>query len=239
MQEILQEAIDEIEFCQGNITSKWGAVRASLGHPEPFPIKFVEIGNEDWFSSTYPYRWDIMYNGLKAVYPDITYISTAYNEASASFHYNISIPAGEIWDTHHYEEPSFFVRGFNFYDNWQEATNNTGVEIFLGEYSALQIDTPTGIVDFSFPSDSHIFYPRLVSALSEGVYLLGMERNPNVCKLASYAPSLQDLNWYNWTPDMIAFDADPSHTVRSASYWQQSLFAHYRGTQSLPVTNSA
>ncbi|KAK5733513.1 hypothetical protein LTR17_009630 [Elasticomyces elasticus] len=238
MQEILQEALDEIEFCQGNITSKWGSVRASLGHPEPFDIKFVEIGNEDWFSSTYPYRWEYMYNGLKAAYPNITYISTAYNEASASFGYNISIPAGELWDTHHYEEPSFFVRGFDFYDNWQERTNNTGVEIFLGEYSALQIDTPTGIVDFSFPADVHITYPRLVSALSEGVYLLGMERNPNVCKLSAYAPSLQDFNWYNWTPDMIGFDADPNHTVLSASYWLQTLLGSYRGTQTLPVTNS-
>ncbi|TKA74779.1 hypothetical protein B0A55_03848 [Friedmanniomyces simplex] len=238
MPEILQEALDEIEFCMGNITSTWGSVRASLGHPEPFDIKFVEIGNEDWFSSTYPYRWDFMYNGLKAVYPNITYISTAYNEASASYGYNISIPAGALWDTHHYEEPSFFVTGFDFYDNWQETTNNTGVEVFLGEYSALQIDTPTGVVNFTFPEDTHIMYPRLVSALSEGVYLLGLERNPNVCKLASYAPSLEDLNWYNWTPDMVAFDADPSHTVLSASYWQQWLFAHYRGTQSLPVTNS-
>jgi len=178
MQEILQEALDEIEFCMGNTTSKWGSVRASLGHPEPFDIKFVEIGNEDWFSSTYPYRWEFMYNGLKAVYPNITYISTAYNEASASYGYNISIPAGVLWDTHHYEEPSFFVRNFDFYDNWQERTNNTGVEVMLGEYSAFQIDTPSGILDFSDPVDEHIFYPRLVSALSEGVYLLGMERNP-------------------------------------------------------------
>ena len=179
MQEVLQEALDEIEFCMGNVTSKWGSVRASLGHPEPFDIKFVEIGNEDWFSSTYPYRWDYLYNGLKAVYPDITYISTAYNEASASYGYNISIPAGVLWDTHHYDEPSFFVKGFNFWDNWQEETNNTGVEVFLGEYSVIQIDEPLDIVDFSFPQDLHVFYPRLVSALAEGVYLLGMERNPN------------------------------------------------------------
>ncbi|KAK0257074.1 hypothetical protein LTR91_001589 [Friedmanniomyces endolithicus] len=238
MPEVLQEALDEIEFCMGNITSKWGSVRASLGHPEPFDIKFVEIGNEDWFSSTYPYRWKFMYEGLKAAYPNITYISTAYNEASASYGYNITIPPGVLWDTHHYEEPSFFVRGFNFYDNWQETTNQPGAQVFLGEFSAIQIDTPSHAVNFSFPEDKHIYYPRLVSALAEGVYLLGLERNPNVCKLASYAPSLQDFNWYNWTPDMIGFDADPSHTVRSASYWQQWLFAHYRGTQSLPITNS-
>jgi len=169
----------EIEFCMGNITSKWGSVRASLGHPEPFDIKFVEIGNEDWFSSTYPYRWKFMYEGLKAAYPNITYISTAYNEASASYGYNITIPPGVLWDTHHYEEPSFFVRGFNFYDNWQETTNQPGAQVFLGEFSAIQIDTPSHAVNFSFPEDKHIYYPRLVSALAEGVYLLGLERNPN------------------------------------------------------------
>ena len=96
MGEILQEALDELEYAMGNTSTKWGAVRAANGHPEPFPIKFVEIGNEDWFSTTYPYRWEYMYNGLKAAYPNITYISTAYNENLA---YNISIPAGEIWDT--------------------------------------------------------------------------------------------------------------------------------------------
>ncbi|KAI7082118.1 glycoside hydrolase [Hortaea werneckii] len=235
MHVILQEALDELEFCMGNTSTYWGARRAALGHPEPFPIKYVEIGNEDWFSSTYPYRWPYLYNGLKQAYPDIQYISSAYDENE---YYNISIPAGEVWDTHHYEEPSYFVRNFDFYDNWQERTNNSGVEVSLGEYSAIQIDTPSGIVNYSFPADLHIFYPRLVSALAEGVYLLGMERNPNVCKFASFAPSLQDLNWYNWTPDMIAFDADPSHTVLSASYWQQWLFAHYRGHETLPVTNT-
>lgn len=235
MDEVLQEALDELEFCMGNTSTTYGALRAERGHPEPFPIKFVEIGNEDWFSSTYPYRWPIMYDGLKAAYPNITYISTAYNENLA---YNISIPAGEVWDTHHYEEPSFFIRNFDFYDNWQSRTNNTGVEVLLGEYSAIQIDTPSGIVDYTFPADLHIPYPRLVSALAEGVYLLGMERNPATCKFVSFAPSLQNLNWYNWTPDMIAFDADPSHTVLSASYWQQWIFAHYRGTQTLPVTNT-
>ncbi|KAI6817140.1 glycoside hydrolase [Hortaea werneckii] len=235
MHVILQEALDELEFCMGNTSTYWGARRAALGHPEPFPIKYVEIGNEDWFSSTYSYRWPYLYNGLKEAYPDIQYISSAYDENE---YYNISIPAGEVWDTHHYEEPSYFIRNFDFYDHWQERTNNSGVEVSLGEYSAIQIDTPSGIVNYSFPADLHIFYPRLVSALAEGVYLLGMERNPNVCKFASFAPSLQDLNWYNWTPDMIAFDADPSHTVLSASYWQQWLFAHYRGHETLPVTNT-
>lgn len=235
MQEIVDDALNELEFCMGDTSTYWGSLRAQYGHPEPFNIKFVEIGNEDWFSTTYPYRWAAMYNGLKAVYPNITYISTAYNENTL---YNISIPAGEMWDTHHYEEPSYFLENFDFYDNWQEATNNTGVGVLLGEYSAIQIDTYSGVVNYSFPADVHIFYPSLVSAIAEGTYALGAERNPNTVKMSSYAPSLQNQNWFNWTPDMITFDANWNHTVRSVSYWQQWLFAHYRGTQTLPVTNT-
>jgi len=192
MDEILQDALNELEFCMGNTSTKYGALRAEYGHPEPFDIKFVEIGNEDWFSTTYPYRWRYMYNGLKAAHPNITYISTAFNENPA---YNISIPEGEIWDTHHYEEPSYFVENFNFFDNWQERTNNTDVGILVGEVSAIQIDTPSGTVDFSFPQSVHIFYPRLVSALTEGIYFLGFERNPLVVKLSSFAASLQNINW--------------------------------------------
>lgn len=97
MGEILQEALDELEYCMGDVSTTWGARRAADGHPAPFKINFVEVGNEDWFSGTYPYRWNAMYNGLKAVYPNITYISTAFDENTL---YNISIPAGNMWDWH-------------------------------------------------------------------------------------------------------------------------------------------
>jgi alpha-L-arabinofuranosidase len=231
---LLKEALDELEFCMGSTSTYWGGKRAEYGHPEPFNIKYVEIGNEDWFGKNYPFRFKYLYGGLKAAYPDIIYISTAYNENPD---YTIDIPAGAMWDTHHYEPPAFFIDGFDFYDNWQEATNNTNVTIFLGEYSVFQIDTPSEIDDFSDPPDIHIFYPRLLSAIAEGVYLLGAERNPNVVKLSSYAPSLQNWNWYNWTPNLIAFDADPLHTVLSVSYYLQKLFNSYRGTESVQVTN--
>ena len=106
-----------------------------------------------------------------------------------------------MWDTHHYEEPSFFVESFNYWDNWQQATGNENVTILIGEYSVYQVDTPSGVVDFSNPPDIHIAYPRLVSAIAESVYLLGAERNPNTVKMSSYAPSFENLNGDNWTPD--------------------------------------
>ena len=235
MHEVIQEALDELEYCMGPVSTKYGALRAAHGHPAPFSIKFVEIGNEDWFSTTYPYRWTMMFEALRQAYPGITYISTTFDEHSE---YKIKLPRGTIWDTHHYEEPQYFLRNFNYFDNWQARTNNSGVGVLLGEYSVFQVDTPSGVVDFKNPPNIHVTYPRMLSALAEGVYALGGERNPHVVGMSSYAPSLQNLNWYNWTPNMIHFTANPDETILSASYWQQWMFARYRGTHTLPTTNT-
>jgi alpha-N-arabinofuranosidase len=235
MYPVLKEALDELEFCLGGTDTYWGTKRAELGHPEPYTINYVEIGNEDWFSTNYPFRFNYLYKHLKAAYPEITFIASGYNEVA---NYTVELPPGSMWDTHHYEEPEFFINSFDFWDNWQEATNNTDVTVEIGEYSVIQIQTPGGSVDWSFPPDLHIAYPRLVSALAEGVYLLGAERNPNVVKMTCYAPSLQNFNWYNWTPNLVGFDADPSHTVLSISYWLQRLLNEYRGTESVTVRNT-
>jgi alpha-N-arabinofuranosidase len=135
------------------------------------------------------------------------------------------------------EEPQYFLRNFNFFDNWQSNTNNTDVGVLLGEYSVFQVDTPSGRVNFQKPKDIHVAYPRLLSAIAEGVYALGGERNPNTVKMSSYAPSLQNMNGFQWTPNMIVFNADVGKTVLSTSYWQQWIFSRFRGTHTLPVTN--
>ncbi|KAL2063106.1 hypothetical protein VTL71DRAFT_6178 [Oculimacula yallundae] len=235
MYPVLKEALDELEFCMGSTSTYWGAKRAEYGHPEPFKIQYIEIGNEDWFAKAYPFRFKYLYDGLKAAYPDIILISSAFDENSG---YKVKLPPGSMWDTHSYKEPKYFIDHFDYFDNWQERTNNTNVTIMVGEYSVYQVDTPSGSVNFSNPPDLHVSYPRMVSALAEGVYLLGAERNPNVVKLTSYAPSLQNWNWYNWTPNLIAFDADPAHTVLSTSYYLQKLFNAYRGTESVEVKNT-
>lgn len=91
MGDVVQDALYELEYCMGDVTTHYGALRAQHGHPDPFNISYIELGNEDWFSSTYPYRFPLLYNGIKAKYPDITLISTAYNENP---YYNITIPPG-------------------------------------------------------------------------------------------------------------------------------------------------
>ena len=122
----------------------------------------------------------------------MTLISTAFNESPD---YNISIPSGGFWDTHHYQQPTFFLEQFDYFDNWEERTGNEGVDVFIGEYSVFSIDTPSGEVNYSDPIDEHIAYPQLLSAIAESIYLIGAERNPNLVKLSSYAPSFQNFNW--------------------------------------------
>lgn len=233
MGEVLQDILNELEYITADSNTPYGSLRASHGHPEPFSLNYVEIGNEDWFSETYPYRFPILYNGIKQAYPNLTVISSAYNEND---NYNISIPAGGMWDTHHYQSPSYFLQNFNYFDNWQENTNNDDVTVFIGEYSVFQVDTPSGEVNFSNPLGQHVFFPTLMAAIGEGVYLLGAERNPNVVKMSAYAPTFINLNWQNWTPDLVAFTASWDETVFSASYYMEQLFAHHRGHETVSVT---
>src|SRR5271163_2291268 len=100
---VLANILNELEYCMGDTSTHYGALEAEHGHSEPFKIKYIEVGNEDWFSSTYPYRFPILYQGIKQAYPEIALISTAYNEANTTYSYTISIPPGGKWDTHHYE----------------------------------------------------------------------------------------------------------------------------------------
>lgn len=236
---VLDDILHELEYCMGDTTTYYGALRAAHGHPAPFQINYIELGNEDWFSPTYPYRFPFLYQGVKQAYPDITVISTAWNEALPTYNYNISIPAGSMWDTHHYETPSFFLEQFDYFDNWQQDTGNEGVTVFIGEYASFQLDTPNPVINFTLSYPYHIQHPNLVGAIGEAVYLVGAERNPAVVKMTSYAPSFQNLNWLNWDPDLVAFTADPDQTVFSVSYYAQQMFARHRGTETVPVTTVA
>jgi alpha-N-arabinofuranosidase len=242
MPAVLQEALDMLEYCMGPTSTRHGALRAQHGHAKPVQIKFVEIGNEDWFSATYDYRWKVMYEGMKKRYPNITYISTVYDERRASKTDSetkarpMQLPPGTMWDTHHYEEPKYFLKNFNFYDNWQEREGQPGVGVLLGEYSVYEKDTLRGSIDWNQKdNEGHMQYPQLLSALAEGVYALGGERNPNTVWMSSYAPSLMRLESSSWTPNMLYFTTDQTKTVRSPSYWQQWMFGQWRGTHTLAV----
>ena len=198
---VLQEALDEIEYLTADASkSKLGALRAKHGHPEPVKLNYIEIGNEDWFSSTYPYRFPYLYNGIKKAYPNLKLIASAYDEAKTSFNYTIDLPKGSMWDTHHYEWPGYFTDAFDLYDNWQETTNNPDVEIIVGEYSLFSAIGPVNWTNTQTPV--HVYYPEMISAVEEGIYLLGIERNPNVVKMTTWAPTLAHYKGYQWTPNV-------------------------------------
>ncbi|RPA78686.1 glycoside hydrolase [Ascobolus immersus RN42] len=230
----IQEALDQLEYAMGDVNTTWGALRAKHGHPEPFSIKYVEIGNEDWFSDSYYWRYPRFLKALKEKYPDIMYISSQAVEENPTKK-NVTIPPGNMWDLHHYQTPQFFKNNFNYFDNWQEVNNYPNVTIFVGEYSVLSRDREGG-VDWA-NGEGRFAYPPMLAAVGEAIFALAMERNPHVVKLSSYAPLLQNWNAYQWTPNFVAFSANPKDLVRSTSYYQQALFSKYLGYETLKTVN--
>ena len=194
------------------------------------------------FSCTYVYRFPYLYSALTKAYPQITFISTQFNQNSGGG-YNknckqtVDIPNGAVTDLHNYQEASWYLNNFAQFDNFKSDNNVTADKFELGlmEYSVFQLDNSNGYVNYSDPPELHPHYPRMTYALGEGVYLLGAERNPDVVTLSAYAPGFENRNSFAWTPNMISFTAAANETVLSTSYWQQWLFANFRGTQSVPI----
>jgi len=133
-----------------------------------------------------------------------------------------------MWDFHKYQTRAFLVDGFNFFDAWQQRGNNTKVTVFCGEYSTHHTD-----------AEVRLTYPLLISTTAEAVYHLGAERNPNVVKLPSYAPSLANFNFAFWTRNLLNFNVNLADKVFSMSYYQEKMFNQYHGTEIVEVVNTA
>lgn len=238
---ILQEALDELEYLTGNTSTFWGARRAAHGHPEPFSVPFIEIGNEDFFSHNYPERALFMLKGLQAVYPNITYIYSAMDQFSEHFgNFEMTLPKAVIWDEHVYAEASWFINHFDQWDNWQVASFDSRVAASKDVYASLM---EYHVSAFDMEIDSRdvkntdiISHPRMLSAVAEAVYAIGWERNPNTFKLSAFAPVIQNFNFYRGTPYLILFGANPKDDLLSVSYYQEQMFNTYQGTETLPVT---
>ncbi|KIM27412.1 glycoside hydrolase family 51 protein [Serendipita vermifera MAFF 305830] len=232
----INEAIEQLEYAMGGVDTKWGALRAEHGHPEPFSIKFVEIGNEDWFSDSYYWRYPRFLEALQAAYPNVTYIASQATETSPA-NRNVTIPPGGMWDLHHFETPQFFKDNFNFFDNWQDIAGYPDVKIYVGEHSVLGRDRVGGIDWVN--GEGRFKFPTTVSAIGEAIFALAMERNPTIVTHCSYAVLFQNLGRPpQWGPNFISFTADPSETVLSASYYRQWMFSNHKGTETLPVENT-
>jgi len=204
----VQDALDEIEYVTGGLDTKWGKVRAENGHPEPFKLTYVEIGNEDNFdkSKSYEGRYEQFYKAIKAKYPALQLIATM----------PIKNMRPDVVDDHYYVRRQQFFADQTHYDK----TDRTGPKIFVGEWATRE-GAPT---------------PNFGSALGDAAWMTGLERNSDIVVMAAYAPLLVNVNpgGMQWETDLIGYDTLTSYG--SPSYWAQVLFGSYLGTEVVPAT---
>ena len=198
MGEFVQDALDAIEYANGSVATKWGALRAAHGHPKPFGLKYLEIGNENG-GPAYNERYKLFVDAIKSKYPEITLIANVWGGVPNS------APV-EMIDEHYYSTPEFFLQNANRYDTY----DRKGPKVYVGEYAVTQ-GCGNG---------------NLRGALGEAAFMMGMERNADVVVMASYAPLFANLNAKAWNPDLIYFDS--SRAFGTPSYWVQEMFARHR-----------
>lgn len=237
----IQDMHDLVEFCRGDVNSTWGKVRASLGHPEPFELEYICIGNEqegEVYFERYQAFLDSfneakaenpeLYEGIELIYSSGASDGTHSGQYLPSYEYakeqlgdsdNAADFAGAT-DQHYYNEPSWFLKNADYYDedNYKRSVDEMtdtiyggGIQVFLGEYAAKS--------------------NKLRAALAEAAYMTGLERNGDIVRMAAYAPLFGNLTATHWSPDLIWFN---NHQVTgSISYYVQRLFSVNQGTKLL------
>ena len=204
MGEYVQDALDAIEYANGPADSAWGSVRAKAGHPAPFNMKYMEIGNENG-GPAYHERYALFHDAIKAKYPGMTLIADVWHGTPD----NRKL---EIVDEHYYSNPEFFIANAGKYDNY----DRSAFKVFVGEYAVTQ-GTGEG---------------SLRGAVGEAAFMTGMERNSDVVRMASYAPLFVNSNHRHWNPDLIVFDSSRAFGI--PSYYVQKMFSENRGDAVLP-----
>ena len=217
----IQDALDLVEFANGATNTTWGAKRAAMGHPKPFNMKLLGVGNEQW-GQQYIDRYARFSRALKAIYPDLQLVAAAGPDpADQRFQFawtKLRQLQADIIDEHCYATPDWFFNNTHRYDNY----NRTGPKVFMGEYAAQSV----GIVSPKNKND-------LECALSEAAYLTGLERNADVVRMASYAPLFANTEAWQWKPDLIW--ADSLQAYATPNYYVQQLFSRNRGSAVLPL----
>lgn len=209
MPQKVNDALDAIEYAIGETSTTWGAVRAANGHPKPFNLKYVEIGNENG-GARYHERYPLFYNAIKAKYPRIQLISNVSEKSPG---------AGlDIIDEHYYNTPGFFMANANRYDKY----DRKGPKIYVGEYAVTSGGQGNG---------------NLRAALGEAAFMTGMERNSDVVIMSSYAPLFSHVHYKVWNPDAIYFDN--ARSCATPSYYVQQMFSVNRADTVLPLTIEA
>ncbi|MFB4281360.1 alpha-L-arabinofuranosidase C-terminal domain-containing protein [Nonomuraea sp. MTCD27] len=209
----VQDTLDLIEFANGPVTSTWGRKRAELGHPKPFGLEYIGLGNEEIYEEFFT-NYPKFANAVRAEYPDIKIISNSGQTSQGAWFDRMWQFArdqkADLVDEHYYNNPDWFLANNHRYDTY----DRTGPKVFVGEYA----------------SRGNTFY----NALTEASYMTGIERNSDVVQLASYAPLLANVDYVDWTPDLIWFDNDQAYG--SPSYHVQRLFSTNVGERVVPST---
>ncbi len=217
----IQDALDLIEFANGATTTTWGKLRADMGHPQPFNLKLIGVGNEQW-GPQYLERYKIFEKAIKSKYPEIKIISGSGPFPDGEmFEYGweeLKKLNAEIVDEHYYRAPEWFFQNATRYD----AYDRNGPKIFAGEYAAQS-------VAIASPDNKNNWQ----CALSEAAFMTGLERNADVVHLTSYAPLFGHAEGWQWTPDLIWFDN--LNAYATPNYYVQKLFSNNRGTHTLSV----
>lgn len=221
----IQDALDLIEFANGPADSVWGAKRAAMGHPAPFNLKMMGIGNEQW-GQQYIDRYAKFAAAIKAKYPDIKLVSAAGPEPADS-RFKFAWPKlrelnADIVDEHCYAKPDWFLDNTHRYDNY----DRNGPKVFMGEYAA-QSDKVVSVYNRN----------NLKCALAEAAYMTGLERNGDVVRMASYAPLFANTEAWQWKPDLIWVNS--LGVCLTPNYYVQKMFANNPGDTIVPLQLTA
>lgn len=211
----IQDVLDLIEYANGPVTSAWGAKRAEAGHPEPFNLKYIGIGNEDMITEIFEERFKKINSAVKKAYPEIQVVGTVgpfYEGADYDEGWRLAKQENvDLVDEHYYVDPAWLIYNQNFYDDY----DRDGTKVYLGEWAAHLPGRPS----------------NMETALAEALYLTSVERNADVVELSSYAPLLAKENHTQWRPDLIYFNN--TEVKPTTDYHTMRLFGEYSGNKYL------
>jgi alpha-L-arabinofuranosidase len=222
LDEYVKDALDLIEFANGPVTTPWGKLRAQMGHPQPFHLEMIGVGNEQW-GPKYVERYKVFEAALKAKHPEIKLVVAAgpspSGETFDSMWKTWRELKADIVDEHYYMSPQWFLTNTSRYDRY----DRNGPKVFAGEYAAQSSGATS-------PQNRN----NWETAIAEAAFMTGLERNSDIVRMASYAPLLANVDAWQWKPDAIWFDNLRSYGT--PNYYVQSVFANNTGTRILPVS---
>jgi len=209
---LIQEALDAIEYAIGDTTTKYGKLRSQNGHPQPFNLKFIELGNENAYGDHYAERYIAFYNAIKAKYPILKIIGNVEAWGTDYPSWKINAPV-DLIDEHYYRDPQWFIDMSTRYDKYDRNTP----KVYVGEYAVT----------------SGCGYGNLIAAVAEAAFMTGFEKNADIVHMSSYAPLLVNVNNRAWNPDLINFNS--SQCYGTPSYYVQKMFSNNIGDLYIPI----